>query len=126
MDVDAEIEHSPCLFAGGWYQWMRNLVAARALGRLNKVPSAFVVVYADGPFPMAKRVKEMNFARLVAAVAGHSVPLRVISCQDLLAMALNAAALADRRVLDDLSTWVMRKLNAAATVYRRRLGFLGL
>jgi hypothetical protein len=115
LDVDPRSEHRPCPFVGGWYQWMRNLVAARELGRLRKVPSAFVVVYADGPFPMAKKVTEMDWARLAAAVSGRTVPLRWMSYQRLLDVALKVASPDDRRILHDLSMWVIGKVNAAAT-----------
>jgi hypothetical protein len=33
MNIDANMDHTPCPVAGGSYQWMRNLVAARALSK---------------------------------------------------------------------------------------------
>lgn len=57
INVSPLVDHHPCPFAGGWYQWMRNLVAARVVGQHHNRPSAFVVVYADGKYPMADKVK---------------------------------------------------------------------
>jgi len=31
LGFNADLDHSPCPVAGGWYQWMRNLVVAREL-----------------------------------------------------------------------------------------------
>jgi hypothetical protein len=40
MNIDSKMDHTPCPVAGGSYQWMRNLVAARALPRGVR-PSSF-------------------------------------------------------------------------------------
>jgi pimeloyl-ACP methyl ester carboxylesterase len=113
LDIDPARDHRPCPFAGGWYQWMRNLVAARALARHHQVQSAFVVVYTDGSFPMALGVGTAEWARLEALTAGRAVPFRKISYQRLHALASAAASQGDRRVLADLSEWMARKLTAA-------------
>lgn len=115
LNIDPDRDYRPCPFSGGWYQWMRNLVAAYALGRADGNSSAFVVVYADGPFPMANKVKGDDWKQLVTAVTGCEVPLRAVSYQQLLALAREGATPADQRVLDDLRAWMARKVTAAAT-----------
>lgn len=114
MNVDPLQDYTPCPFAGGWYQWMRNLAAAAALGRAVGAPSAFVVVYADGPFPMAQKVKGPAWAALALAVAGRAVPLRAVSYQELLRLARQAASNDDAQTLDELTQWIERKLSLAA------------
>jgi hypothetical protein len=114
LDVDPELEHYPCPFAGGTFQWMRNLVAARALARHHQVSSAFVIVYADGPFPMARETKSNEWARLEALTKGRTIPFRTISFQRLHALASGSASPDDRRILSELLKWMDRKLSEAA------------
>lgn len=57
MKFDPAENYVPCPFADGWYQWMRNLVATLNLSRIEGLPAAFVVAYADGPFPMATKIR---------------------------------------------------------------------
>lgn len=106
MKVDPAVDHYPCPFNGGWYQWMRNLVAAAAMGKRDEVPAAFVIVYADGPFSMARKVRSPEWQKLTACVEGGAVPLRTISYQDLLKLALAASTLDDRSLLIDLEKWM--------------------
>jgi hypothetical protein len=113
MNLDAKLDYSPCPFNGPWFQWMRNLVAARALGRSLGKQAAFVVVYADGPFAMATKVKQPAWQRLEQAVAGRSVPLRAVSHQALLAIAVASASPGDRHILDELSRWMTAKIDVA-------------
>lgn len=116
LAFDPTSDYGPCPVAGGWYQWMRNLVAARALSKESGLPEAFVVVYADGPFPMAGKVKSEEWQRLVEAASGRAVPLRVASYQQLLAWAVTAAAPDERPILRDLTAWIERKFaDLAAT-----------
>ncbi len=109
MDFDPTIEYRPCPFRGGWYQWMRNLVTAAAMSKRDQIPAAFVVVYADGPFPMAQKVRSADWQRLDASVAGKAVPLRTASYQYLLKMALDAATVEERPILAELETWMNDK-----------------
>jgi hypothetical protein len=116
LAFDPTSDYRPCPFASGWYQWMRNLVAARALSKESGLPAAFVVVYADGPFPMAGKVKSEEWQRLVETATGRAVPLRVASYQQLLAWAVTAAAPDERPILRDLTAWIERKFaDLAAT-----------
>lgn len=114
LKIDPETEHRPCPFASGWYQWMRNLVAARAIGRHHQHPSAFVVVYADGPFPMALRVRTAEWDRLNSLTEGLAVPLRTVSYQRLHAVATAAAPEHEQPILDDLRVWMDQKLTSVA------------
>jgi hypothetical protein len=97
---------------------MRNLVAALALGRSCRRSAAFVVVYADGQFPMARKVKSTDWAHLENAVAGRLVPLRAVSYQQLLSLAQTVCASADRRVLDELGAWMADRIETAGTAPR--------
>jgi len=114
MDVDSTQDHRRCPFTDGRYQWMRNLVAALMLGRAFKKPPVFMVVYTEGPFPMAKKLLEADWKRFIASVEGHAVPLRIASYQQLLSLASEAATENDRPVLNDLDKWIAGKVSAAS------------
>lgn len=118
LDVDPTRDYWPCPFAGGWYQWMRNLVAARAIGRARGLPSAFVVTYTDGPFPMARKVTTDDWAQLNALAEGRAVPLRATSYQRLQTVSMSAASAHDQPVLAELRTWIERKATAVAGTAR--------
>jgi hypothetical protein len=93
---------------------MRNLVAACAMGRDRGLPSAFVVTYTDGPYPMARKVTTDDWTQLNALVEGRAVPLRTISYQRLLALAIAAASERDRPLLGELRRWIEGKSTAVA------------
>jgi hypothetical protein len=114
LGIDAETDHRPCPFFGGWYQWMRNLVAALAMMKESGLPAAFVVVFADGPFPMARKVASTEWKQLTASAEGGTVPLRAVSYQQLLESARTAATPADRPIVAELNAWVERKMMVAA------------
>jgi len=116
LAFDPTSDYRPCPFAGGWYQWMRNLVAARALGKESELPAAFVVVYADGAFPMARKVKSEEWQRLVETTSDRAVALRVASYQQLLAWAATAAVPDERPILQDLTAWIERKFVDSAAM----------
>ncbi|MBL8199865.1 MAG: hypothetical protein JNK40_02745 [Chromatiales bacterium] len=116
LAIDPTLEHRPCPFSGGWYQWMRNLVAASALGRTKGLPAAVVVVYADGPFPMAWKVGSGEWHRLNELAAGRQVPLRTVSYQHLLVVAANAAQATERALIDQLSAWMEAKYATVAAI----------
>jgi hypothetical protein len=112
MNIDAKIDHSPCPVSGGSYQWMRNLVAARALSQEAGVPAAFGLVYADGPFPMAKKVRDPAWREpLTKSVAGRAVHLEAVSYQELIRVAQDAAIVEDHKTLADLREWVQSKFD---------------
>jgi hypothetical protein len=114
LNVDATSDHRPCPFAGGRYQWMRNLVSAFAMGIDRGLPSAFVVTYTDGPFPIARKVTTDDWTQLTALAQGRAVPLRTTSYQRLHALAMSAAFECDRPVLAELRAWIERKATAVA------------
>lgn len=110
-------DHCPCPFAKGWYQWMRNLVAANSFQQQYNTPAAFVVVYVDGPFPMAKKVKGENWQMLLQGTSQGNVPIRSISYQCLLKLAFSAANTVDKKVVKELEAWILNKI---AIVRERR------
>lgn len=112
MNIDAKIDHAPCPIKGGSYQWMRNLVAARALSLKAGVPAAFGLVYAEGPFPVAKKLKDPAWKKqLTNSVAERAVHLEAVSYQELIRVAQDAAIVEDLKVLADLREWVQRKFD---------------
>jgi hypothetical protein len=113
LNVDAELDHRPCPFAGGRYQWMRNLVASSALAKQRGVLAAFVIVYAEGPFPMAEHIDGRDWAQFMGMVRGI-VPLRAVSYQDLLAWARATAISDDRQVVESLQAWILGKIAKVA------------
>ncbi len=113
LNVYAGLNHRPCPFAGGWYQWMRNLVASSALAKQAGVPAAFVVVYAEGPFPMATYVGGEDWALFMSKVSG-SVPIRVVSYQALLVWAKAMAVPVDVQVIEGLQAWILGKIAQVA------------
>jgi hypothetical protein len=68
LAVDPEVDYQPCPFAGEGYQWMRNLVSARALSAPQGVAGAFVLAYADGPFPVARHVRSASWTDFLSTV----------------------------------------------------------
>jgi hypothetical protein len=106
----AEASIAPCPFAGGWFQWMRNLTTCYAVARHYGLRAAFVVAYADGPgLHMAQRVKMTDWQWLNNRVDPAAVVLRAVSIQALLSMAGRASP-ADP-VWPELLGWVERKVN---------------
>jgi hypothetical protein len=113
LGVRADVVHPVCPFAGGTYQWMRNLVAAHALTRSLGRPHAFVIAYAEGPFAMPRKVKSKAWRQFTARLAG-AVELREVSFQSLIAVARHASAPSDTVILDRLARWVEGKVRKAA------------
>jgi hypothetical protein len=114
MKIGANTDLRECPFKGGMYQWMRNLVAARALGCSFDLPAAFILVYAEGPFPMAKRIKSPQWDVFLETVAEKAVPFRSVSYQQLIALARSAATATDQGVLSDLADWLDQRLRTVA------------
>jgi hypothetical protein len=114
---EAGLDIVPCPFAEGEFEWMRQLVAAHELARTytgGPLQPAFLLVYADGPFPMAQWVNSRRGAALVAHASRHAVPMATVSCQSLIAIARAGALPEDVRVLDELAEWVRHKVVLAA------------
>ena len=110
LSVRNDIDYLPCPFRDGEFQWMRNLVACRALAKEAGKEGAFVIVYADGPFPMAKKVCSQRWRDFVSLTRGKQVPLRHISYQELIRKATAAATPGDAAVLKELAVWVEGKV----------------
>jgi hypothetical protein len=111
FEFSAGVDHSPCPFAGSSYQWMRNLVLARAAAESTKKTSGVVIAYADVPrlhFPMHLASPEwLQFSR---SILKGSVPLATISYQRLIhdaSRSLSGASLVTWRALE---TWVNGKI----------------
>jgi len=48
FNLSADVDYTPCPFANGWYQLMRNCVLAYEHGHRSGRRPAFVLLYADG------------------------------------------------------------------------------
>jgi hypothetical protein len=110
LSVANDVDHRPCPFKGGWYQWMRNLVACGIISELSHKQGAFVILYADGPFPMAEKIDSSGWQEFQSLTAGKAIPLITMSYQELLALATAAVAPADAAVMRRLSAWVDQKV----------------
>lgn len=119
LAVDPERE-GPCPFKGGWYQWMRNLVAARAMAEAAGMSSAVVIVYAEGPFAMAKKIKATNWTDFTKLLTGD-VPLRAVSYRTLFSWALDSGQSSDREILEDCRAWIDAKITLAGGNLARSL-----
>jgi hypothetical protein len=111
----AEASMAPCPFAGGWFQWMRNLTTCYAVAQQHGQRAAFVVAYADGPgLHMAQRVKLADWQWLTNRVEPNAVILRALSVQTLLGLAQKAAP--QDPIWPELLTWVERKVSSVCRV----------
>jgi len=112
LAIQNDVDHRPCPFVGGWYQWMRNLVACRTMANASAKRGAFVVLYAAGPFPMARKVALPEWAEFLALTEKRDVPLTTVSYQDLVQTAIAAADPTDTDILIRLSDWIDRKVSS--------------
>jgi hypothetical protein len=110
LGYSADEDHSPCPFAGGWYQWMRNVVAAGALAQQTQRRGTAILVYADGPFPIAEQVARPEWTEFVARTSLRPVPVKAVSYQQLLECAIAGCHPADASTLGSLTEWVARKV----------------
>lgn len=113
LGFSADVDHVPCPFVGGWYQWMRNMVGARAMERRDGMPHTFLVVYADGPFPMARKIQSDEWRRFLAHSTGL-VQGRTVSFQRLVALAIEAVSGPDVTTIEALAAWIDDKVRRAA------------
>ena len=114
LGIRNDHDHDPCPFRDGEYQWMRNLIACDAQSTTSGRSGSFLVVYADGPFPMATKVKAAEWSAFVSRTQGKAVPLRAVSYQHLLDVAVSAATPEDRGVLIRLGNWIDDKVSRVA------------
>lgn len=72
--------------------------------------AGFCTVYADGPFPIAKKLKDPTWRKqLTDSVVGRAIHVEAISYQELIRVARQAAVNEDIATLDALSSWVQKK-----------------
>jgi hypothetical protein len=109
LKLDVHTDYSPCPFVGGAYQWMRNLVAAKAMAAVEGRKPAAVILYADGEFPMANRIRQNTWSSFTDLLRG-TVTFCAVSYQELLSWAVESALPRDRHVLEDCQSWMIRKV----------------
>ena len=113
LHVEPGEDYSPCPFAGGMYQWMRNAVTAAAMSEQSGRPTAFILVYADGPFPAAASTQGGSWHKFTSLL--NDLPdVRHVTFQSLIRTAIEAASAKDAETLLSLEQWVNRKVGGAA------------
>lgn len=111
LGFDADMMYQPCPFKGGWYQWMRNLVVAHEMSRSSHLPAAFIVLYADGPFPMPRKIRAgEDWRRLLDKASTGSIPLLTSTYESLLAVASVTASANEKSIVQNLRLWVDDKI----------------
>ncbi len=107
---DAGVDHSPCPFAGSWYQWMRNMTNAYAIAQESGRRAVFCLVYADASgLQVANMVHSDHWRTFLSKVRPDCVPVHAISYQDVVKM---AKAVGQSEEWDQLEEWVSRKIAA--------------
>lgn len=115
LGFDADSMYRPCPFKGGWYQWMRNLVVAHEMSRTTHLPAAFIVLYADGPFPMPRHIRSNeDWRRLVENASTGLIPLLTATYESLLLIASVSASAKEQSIVQDLRLWVADKMRKVA------------
>ncbi len=114
LSIPNDIDHRPCQFKGGWYQWMRNLVSCHAMCEASGKKGAFLVVYADGPFSMSRKIATSEWQDFVNLTVGGSVPLKAVSYQQLIEVAIASGDPSDRDLMKRLREWVYSKIGDVA------------
>ena len=108
----ADQDHTPCPFAGSWYQWMRNLVQCSTVARHYNLRPAFVVTYADGPFAVAKEIRSSAWQRFLSTLRPRHLPLATLSYQELVALGKQNSAPQEMATWQALEEWVNRKIKS--------------
>ena len=115
----ADQNHTPCPFAGSWYQWMRNLVQCWAVARHHHLRPAFVVAYADGPFAVAKEIRSPAWQSFLSTLRPGHLPLATLSYQELVALGRQNAPPQEIATWQALEEWVSRKTELARATRTR-------
>jgi len=108
-----------CPFAGGGYQWMRNLVLAWSYAKEKNLHPGFVLVYADDErLPVAQKVSRNELDECLEHLKRDMVACETASYQEILAVAERTAE-SKPFAIKALTTWVTGKIEHVAA---RRAG----
>ena len=116
FELANDVDHSPCPFAGPSYQWMRNLILAKAVTDDEGKSAAFVITYADSPrlkFP--RQLKSPAWDQFMRWLPSSSVPVVTRSYLELIKEGEGVLSGPGAMVLKDLFVWVERKIEQACT-----------
>lgn len=104
------VDHSPCPFAGPWYQWMRNITNVYAIAQENGRRAAFCLVYADAPgLPVADMVHSDQWQAFLSQTRSGRISAQAFSYQELITMISDV----DKSpVWPQLAEWVADKIVA--------------
>lgn len=109
--IDADQDHTPCSFVGSWYQWMRNLVQCLAIARHHHLRPTFVVVYADGPFAVAKEIHSPAWQDFLSVLRPGQLTIATLSYQELIVLARKSAHPQEVATWQALGEWVDHKIS---------------
>ena len=102
LPYSPQIEHSPCPFAGSYFQWMRNLTSCFERARVTSKRPAVIVAYADNPkLQMPQTLATPGWLAFAASVREESITFSSISYQNIISIA--EAAVAD--LPDEVDKW---------------------
>ena len=110
----ADQDHTPCPFAGPWYQWMRNLVVCQAAAQQRGLSPVFVILYAGGPFSIAQELESSPWHTFLAGLREGGITLHWMTYQQLIDIACAALDPAEAGTWHSLGTWVERKISLAS------------
>jgi hypothetical protein len=115
FDYDTGVDMpGACPFAGGGYQWMRNLAVAWSYAQAKGLRSGFVLVYADDErLSMAQKVRRDDLGECLKHLRGDEVVFETASYQAILEVAEQTAG---RRpfLFEALTPWVTGKIEHVA------------
>lgn len=112
-------DHTPCPFAGSWYQWMRNLAVCWEVARTSTpaLAAGFCVVYADSEgLPFAQKIRSPEWTRFVEALRPEAVRFGTMPYQGLIGQWIRSISEAGRvpGLWNELLAWVRRKIEEVA------------
>jgi len=109
FDLDANVDHEPCPFAGSWYQWMRNIILCWETARRKKLAPGFAIAYADSPF---LSIAKKEFQCLDDLLRRNTVSFDKISYQKIIDEAIELAHSngSDASQWCSLKIWVADKI----------------
>jgi hypothetical protein len=118
LSIESDVDRRPCPFKGGWFQWMRNMVAAAALADSRRKRGATVLIHAGANLPMEAYFKSVDWEAFTALPKAAAIPLLVATYDELLKIGATAAIPKDAETLNHLRGWIQRKIDQVTRANR--------
>jgi hypothetical protein len=110
FQLPAREPHRPCPFSGAWYQWMRTLVMAYALGERHHLHASAAVAFVGRPaMPLLERVRAES--EVMRKKLTGVVKFELLRIEKAPAMFEAAAEKGEKPMFHDLQQWVNAKVN---------------